>query len=80
MDFSKVDKYGLTHDLIKVALFNILAQLAMSFQYKDVALDGKFVFQLLFVLAGFALFYLFVEPHIKQYWTNPETKKYWAKK
>ena len=36
MDYLKgVDKYGLAHDLIKVALFNILVHVAMEIQYNN---------------------------------------------
>ena len=69
MDLSKIDRYGLAHDLVKVALFNILVHVAMEMQYNNSRdlFGTKFVFQLIFVLAGFAIFYLFVEPHIKAY-------------
>jgi len=74
--FSDVDKYGLTHDLIKVAFFNILTHIAMELTYnesKDL-FGAKFLFQLSFVLMGFALFYLFVEPHVKKYYRGPSNK------
>jgi hypothetical protein len=69
MDFSAVDKYGLAHDLVKVALFNVLVHVAMEIQYNNSRdlFGHKFIYQLLFVLAGFAIFYLVVEPHIKAY-------------
>ena len=80
MEYLKgVDKYGLAHDLIKVALFNILVHVAMEIQYNNSRdLFGiKFLYQLLFVELGFALFYLFVEPKVKAYF---EEKKAAAKK
>jgi len=76
MDFSKVDKYGLTHDLIKIGLFNIILHIAMEYQYNEFRdLFGyKFIFQLFFIELGFALFYLFIEPTIKEYWKKKAKK------
>ena len=71
MDLSKVDKYGLTHDLVKVALFNLCAMAAMHYGYGQPLLSQQFLYQLFFILAGFTLFYVFLEPHIKKYWTEP---------
>jgi hypothetical protein len=69
MDLTGVNKYGLAHDLIKVALFNILVHVAMEIQYNNSRdlFGHKFLYQLLFVEAGFALFYIFVEPKVKAY-------------
>jgi hypothetical protein len=70
MDFSQVDKYGLTHDLIKIGLFNIILHVAIEYQYnqfKDL-FGYKFFYQLFFIELGFALFYIFLEPHVKQYY------------
>lgn len=70
MDLLKsVDEYALAHDLIKVALFNVLVHVAMEIQYNNSReLFGmKFLYQLLFVEIGFALFYIFLEPKVKQF-------------
>lgn len=74
MNFSKVDKYGLAHDLIKVALFNVLVHISMEINYNDSkGLFGKhFIVQLLVTLIGFTLFYLFAEPHIKAYFATKQ--------
>jgi hypothetical protein len=72
MDLSKVDKYGLTHDLIKVTLFNILAHIAMHHGYNEPLLTYKFLFQLAFILLGFTGFYVFIEPHVRKYWTDAD--------
>jgi uncharacterized membrane protein len=79
MNFSKIDKYGLAHDLIKVALFNILVHISMEINYNDSkGLFGQhFLVQLLITLTGFTLFYVLIEPHIKAYFS---TKKKQSKK
>ena len=72
MDFSKIDKYGLTHDLIKIGLFNIVLHIAIEVQYnqsRDI-FGYKFLFQLFFIELGFALFYIFLEPKIKEYYSK----------
>jgi len=69
MDFSQVDKYGLTHDLIKVTLFNVLAHIAMHHGYNEPLFSPKYLYQLAFILVGFTLFYVLVEPHVKKFWT-----------
>jgi hypothetical protein len=70
MDFSQVDMHGLTHDLIKIGLFNIILHIAIEYQYNQFRdLFGyKFFFQLFFIELGFALFYIFLEPKVRKYY------------
>lgn len=82
MDFSKVDKYNLAHDLIKVTLFNILVHISMEINYNDSkGLFGQhFLVQLLVTLIGFTLFYLLIEPHVKAYFSAKKKQDKKAKK
>jgi hypothetical protein len=82
MDFSKVDKYGLAHDLIKVALFNILVHISMEINYNESkGLFGThFLVQLLITLIGFTLFYVFIEPHVKAFFSSKKKQSKKSKK
>lgn len=82
MDFSKVDKYGLAHDLIKVSLFNILVHVSMEVNYNDSkGLFGThFLVQMLVTLLGFTLFYILVEPHLKAFFSSKKKQAKKAKK
>ena len=67
---SKVDKYSLTHDLIKVALFQTLLHLALSHRDSTPIFDYKFLYQTFFILLGFATYHIFVDPRVKDYFAS----------
>jgi|UniRef100_A0A6C0H1B6 hypothetical protein len=65
MNFSKVDRKGLIIDLVKVACFNIVANILMSVRYNEPLLNEKFVYSLVFILTGFAVYHLFIGPRLE---------------
>lgn len=65
MDFSKVNRKALIIDLVKVACFNIVANLLMNVRYGEPALSEKFNYSLIFILAGFAVYHIFIAPRLE---------------
>jgi hypothetical protein len=64
LDWSLIDKKNMTHDLIKVALFNLCAHIVSVLYFKEEFLNHKFLIILFAIELGFALFYIFLEPGI----------------
>ena len=64
MDYSTVDKKGLISDLIKVATFNIVAHILMSSSYNEPIFGEKFVYSLIFILLGFAVYHVFIHKRL----------------
>jgi len=64
MDFSKVNKRDLVTDLVKVACFNIVANILMSIRYKEPLLEEKFIYSLAFILIGFAVYHVLIAPQL----------------
>jgi hypothetical protein len=65
MDLSKVDRKGLIIDLVKVATFNIVAHILMNMRYGDPLFNEKFIYSLVFILAGFVFYHIFVGPRLE---------------
>jgi len=64
MDFSKVNKKDLITDLVKVAIFNIVANILMNVRYQEPLLGEKFIYSLVFILTGFAIYHILVAPQL----------------
>jgi len=64
MDFSKVNKRDLITDLVKVACFNIVANILMNVRYQEPLLNEKFIYSLVFILTGFAVYHIIIAPHL----------------
>jgi len=64
MDLSKVDKKSLITDLVKIACFNIVANLLMSIRYEEPLLSEKFLYSLTFILTGFAVYHIIIAPRL----------------
>lgn len=65
MDFSKVNKKALIIDLTKVACFNIVAHILMNMRYGEPLFNEKFIYSLAFILAGFAVYHVFIAPRLE---------------
>ena len=72
MDLSKVDKKALVGDLVKVATFNIVAHALMSYKYGDELFNEKFVYSLIFILIGFAIYHVVLDKHVISYFKSNE--------
>ena len=64
MDFSKVNKKDLITDLVKIACFNIVANILMNMRYREPLLDEKFIYSLAFILIGFATYHILIAPRL----------------
>lgn len=64
MDFSKVNKKDLITDLVKVACFNIVANILMNVRYQEPLLNEKFIYSLVFILTGFAVYHIVIAPQL----------------
>jgi len=64
MDFSKVNKKDLITDLVKIACFNIVANILMSIRYEEPLLSEKFLYSLTFILTGFAVYHIIIAPRL----------------
>ena len=64
MDLSKVNKKDLITDLVKVACFNIVANILMSMRYNEPLLEEKFLYSLAFILIGFAVYHVIIAPQL----------------
>ena len=64
MDFSKVNKKDLITDLVKIACFNIVANILMNMRYNEPLLDEKFIYSLAFILIGFATYHILIAPRL----------------
>jgi len=64
MDFSKVNKKDLITDLVKIACFNIVANILMNMRYREPLLDEKFIYSLAFILIGFATYHILIAPSL----------------
>ena len=67
---SGVDKYSLAHDLIKVALFNVLVHVAVGTRDGAPLFDYKFLYQTFFILLGFAIYHVVLDPRVKAYFAS----------
>jgi hypothetical protein len=67
MDFSKVDKKALFSDLVKVATFNIFAHLLISSTYNEPLFAEKFVYSLVYILMGFAVYHVLIHKHLMKF-------------
>jgi hypothetical protein len=59
------DKKALVSDLLKVATFNIVAHYLMHVRFGDALFDEKFIYSLVFILLGFALYHVVIAGYIK---------------
>ena len=64
MDFSKVNRKDLITDLVKIACFNIVANILMNVRYQEPLLSEKFLYSLAFILTGFAVYHIIIAPHL----------------
>ena len=64
MDLSKVNKKDLFSDLVKVATFNIVAHVLMGLRFDEPLFSEKFIYSLLFILIGFTVYYVVLDPHV----------------
>lgn len=64
MDLSKVNKKDLITDLVKIACFNIVANILMSMRYNEPLLEEKFLYSLAFILIGFAVYHVIIAPQL----------------
>jgi hypothetical protein len=64
MDFSKVNKKDLITDLVKIACFNIVANILMNMRYGEPLLSERFIYSLAFILIGFATYHIFLAPQL----------------
>lgn len=67
MDFSKVNKRDLISDLVKVATFNIVAHVLMGSTYNEPMFSEKFVYSLIFILLGFAVYHVFIHRRLMDF-------------
>ncbi len=65
MDLSKVNRKALITDLVKVACFNIVANILMNVRYGEPMLSEKFIYSLVFILAGFAIYHIVIAPRLE---------------
>ena len=65
MDLSKVNRKALIIDLVKVACFNIVANILMNVRYGEPVLSEKFIYSLIFILAGFATYHIVIAPRLE---------------
>jgi hypothetical protein len=75
MDFSKVDKKSLMSDLVKVATFNIIAHVLMGSTYNEPIFSEKFVYSLIFILLGFAVYHVFIHRRLMKFIRQCEGRK-----
>lgn len=64
MDFSKVNKKDLITDLVKIACFNIVANILMNMRYNEPLLSERFIYSLVFILTGFATYHIVIAPRL----------------
>ena len=64
MDFSKVNRKDLIIDLVKFACFNIVANILMNVRYQEPIFSEKFVYSLVFLLTGFAVYHIVIAPRL----------------
>lgn len=64
MDLSKVNKKDLFSDLVKVATFNIVAHVLMGLRFNEPLFSEKFIYSLIFILIGFTVYHVALDPHI----------------
>ena len=64
MDFSKVNKKDLITDLVKIACFNIVANILMNMRYNEPLLSERFIYSLVFILTGFATYHIVIAPQL----------------
>lgn len=62
--FKNLDKTGLITDLVKVATFNIVANILMNLRFGEPLLDQKFLYSLVFILVGFAAYHIFLHRRV----------------
>jgi hypothetical protein len=64
MDFSKVNRKDLIIDLVKFACFNIVANILMNVRDQEPIFSEKFVYSLVFLLTGFAVYHIVIAPQL----------------
>jgi hypothetical protein len=62
-----VNKKALIGDLAKVATFNLVAHFLMSLRFNEPLLSEKFVYSLVFILLGFAVYHYFLDVHVNNF-------------
>jgi hypothetical protein len=75
MDFSKVNKRELISDLVKVATFNIVAHVLMGSTYNEPILGEKFIYSLIFILLGFAVYHVLIHRRLMNFVRKCEGRK-----
>ena len=63
----KLNKKALFSDLVKVATFNIVANLLMHLRFNEPLLDEKFLYSLVFILIGFTTYYILLDYQVLDY-------------
>ena len=75
LDWSLIDKKSLTHDLVKVFIFNLCAHIMSVLYFKEDYLNQKFLLILFAIELGFTLFYIFFEPVIFHTMSNRAARR-----
>jgi len=65
MDFSKVNRKQLIKDLVFFSVFHSVAHVLMNMRFGDPLLSEKFIYSLVFILAGVSVYHLFVDSRLE---------------
>jgi hypothetical protein len=70
MDLRKVNKKALVEDLVKVATFQIVAHVLMSYKYGEELFNDKFVYSVIFTLIGFTVYHVLLDSRVNSLFKN----------